>query len=76
MFTLCMLQEVRPDLTEEGHEFLFQLADKAGDGSIDVLDFLNVRLRLHSQLVRISSALTDWRHHQDKADREPGRGRR
>ena len=39
---MALMKEVRPDLDEEGHEFLLQIADKAGDGTIDVIDFLAV----------------------------------
>ena len=43
---------MRPDLTPEGHEFLFSIADKAGDGSIDAVDWLNVGSVIKTKLTK------------------------
>ena len=67
---MALMKEVRPDLDEEGHEFLFQIADKAGDGTIDVIDFLAVRMEITRDC---ESHAPDRLHCQDEAHSEPGR---
>ena len=55
---------MRPDLGAEGHEFLFDCADKNHNQKIDILDWLNVSCvkigRLVVCLIEFAGLFVSW----------------
>lgn len=66
IYDIVTFKVVKPKLSSEAHEFLFQLMDKNGDGLLDIIDWLDVGqvLKAHVKEVRdVSSSIPtgSWR---------------